>query len=181
VHAANQAFMSIENTPEDQLPPRVDLYAALVWIVIGGAIAVGAWNMDRLERMHINKYEAPGLVPGLLGAAMAVMGLVLAVRSIRRGALHPPGPARRFEDGRQLAWVFAATLLYALVLVGHGLPFWLATFVFVAGFILVFDADRQAGLGRRLAAQALRAGVYGACTSAIVTLVFEYIFLVRLP
>jgi len=173
--------MSIENTPQDELPPRVDLYAALIWIVIGGAIAAGAWNMDRLEHLHINKYEAPGLVPGLLGAAMLVLGGVLALRSVRRGALRPPGQAKAGEGGRRLAWVFAATLLYALVLVGHGIPFWLATFAFVAGFIGVFDADRQAGLGRGLAAQALRASVYGACTSAIVTLVFEHVFLVRLP
>jgi len=80
-----------------------------------------------------------------------------------------------------MAWVFGATMLYALVLVGHGIPFWLATFLFVAGFILAFDADRQADLGRRGPGTALRACVYGVCTSAVVTLVFEYVFLVRLP
>ena len=74
-----------------------------------------------------------------------------------------------------------ATLLYAGVLVGHGLPFWLATFVFVAGFIFWFDRERQAALGRTVAKQAALAAVYGACTSAVVTLVFEHVFLVRLP
>jgi len=173
--------MSIEQTPTDALPPRTDLFAALVWIVFGAAIAVGAWNMDRLEHRHINQYEIPGLVPGVLGAVIALLGLVLAARSIRQGALHAGVEARPHEGRKRLAWVFAATLLYALVLVGHGIPFWLATFLFVAGFILAFDADRQADLGRRVPAQALRACVYGVCTSAIVTLVFEFVFLVRLP
>jgi hypothetical protein len=173
--------MSIENTPEDALPPRTDLYAALLWIVFGGAIAVGAWNMDRLEHLHINRYEAPGLVPGVLGAVIFLLGLVLAMRSIGRGVLHPAFDAGPREGRRRLAWVFATTLLYALVLVGHGLPFWLATFVFVTGFILLFDAERQTALGRDFASRAWRAGVYGACTSAIVTLVFEQVFLVRLP
>jgi|JI8StandDraft_1071087.scaffolds.fasta_scaffold352721_1 hypothetical protein len=173
--------MSIENTPQDDLPARTDLIAALVWIVIGGAITSGAWTMDRLERLHINRYEAPGLVPGLLGAAIFVLGLVLAVRSVRRGALRAteaaPAPAGR----RHLALVLGATLLYALVLVGHGIPFWLATFVFVSGFILFFDAERQAELGRGKWAQAWRGLLYGACTSAVVTFAFEQIFLVRLP
>jgi hypothetical protein len=173
--------MSIEHTPADALAPRTDLYAALVWIVFGAAIAVGAWNMDRLEHRHINQYEVPGLVPGVLGAVIALLGLVLALRSIGRGGLRAAPEAPPHEERRRMASVFGATVLYALVLVGHGIPFWLATFVFVAGFILYFDAERQAGLGRRVPAQALRACVYGACTSAIVTLVFEYVFLVRLP
>ncbi len=173
--------MSIENTPQDELHPRTDLIAALIWIAFGGAITSGAWTMDRLERLHINRYEAPGLVPGVLGAVIFVLGLVLAVRSVRRGALRSPGPALQAHGRRDLALVLGATLLYALVLVGHGVPFWLATFVFVSGFILVFDAERQAGLGRGKAAQAWRAALYGACTSAVVTLAFEQIFLVRLP
>ncbi len=173
--------MSIENTPQDDLPPRTDFIAALVWIVIGGAITTGAWTMDRLERLHINRYEAPGLVPGILGAAIFVLGLVLAVRSVSRGALRDTMAAPHPEGRRDLAGVLVATLLYALVLVGHGIPFWLATFAFVSGFILFFDAQRQAELGRGKPAQAWRAAVYGACTSAVVTLAFEQIFLVRLP
>ena len=81
--------MSIENTPEDALPPRTDLYAAVAWIVFGAAVAIGAWNMDRLEHRHINPYEIPGLVPGVLGAVIVLLGVVLALRSLRRGALGP--------------------------------------------------------------------------------------------
>lgn len=173
--------MSIENTPQDDLPARTDLIAALVWIVIGGAITTGAWTMDRLERLHINRYEAPGLVPGLLGAAIFVLGLVLAVRSVRRGGLRSAAAGPVPEGRRLLALVLGATLLYALVLVGHGIPFWLATFAFVSGFILFFDAERQAELGRGKRVQAWRAALYGACTSAVVTFAFEQIFLVRLP
>ena len=46
---------------------------------------VGAWRMDRLEHLHINKYETPSLVPGLLGAAILMLGLVLAMRALARG------------------------------------------------------------------------------------------------
>jgi hypothetical protein len=174
--------MSTEIPRDDAPTPRADLYGALLWMAFGGAVAVGSWNMDRLERLHINRFEAPGLVPGVLGATIFLLGLALALRSVRRGALEPQAeqPLSR-GGGRRLAAVMAATLLYAVVLVGHGIPFWLATFVFVAGFILHFDRERQAGLGRDTAAQVWRAAAYGAATSAIVTLVFEQVFLVRLP
>jgi xanthine/uracil permease len=173
--------MSIEHTPEDASAPRADLVAALAWMAFGGAVAVGAWNMDRLERLHINRYEAPGLVPGVLGAVIFLLGLALALRSLRRGAFDADRVRRPLERGRHLAQVLVATLVYALVLVGRGLPFWFATFAFVTAFILHFDHERQAALGRRFAAQAWRAAVYGVATSGIVTLVFERIFLVRLP
>lgn len=173
--------MSIEDTPTDDLPPRTDLYTALATIVCGTAITVGAWTMDRLEHLHINKYEAPGLVPGLLGAAMLLLGLVLAMRSLRRGALNASSAPPPMEGRKRMAGVFGITLLYALVLVGHGIAFWLATFVFVSAFIFLFDAERQAGLGRARRQQLVRAFIYGLCTSAIVTLVFEHVFLVRLP
>ena len=178
--------MSIEIDPDEPLPPRIDLYSALAWIVFGGAIAVGAWRMDRLEHLHINKYEIPGLVPGLLGFAILVLGVMLAMRAISRGALAAQTtaaatPAPRESQTRYMALVFALTLFYALGLVGTGLPFWLGTFAFVAAFIFIFDRARQTELKRGTAKQIVLALVYGAATSAVVSLAFEKIFLVRLP
>ena len=174
--------MSIEIDPDEPLPPRLDLYCALAWMVFGGAVFVGSWRMDRLEHLHINKYEIPGLVPGILGAAVLVLGLVLALRAIARGALAAQAsPARGKSQARTMALVFALTLFYALGLVGTGLPFWLATFAFVGTFVFLFDRERQTGLGRSVPRQAMLALIYGAATSAVVSLSFEYIFLVRLP
>lgn len=174
--------MSIESAPDAGVSPRADLLSALAWIAFGAAVSIGAWRMDRLENLHINQYEIPGLVPGLLGAAIVLLGIVLAVRSLRRGALLPQGaPAARTRARAYLAMVLGAMLAYSLVLVGHGLPFWLATALFVAGFIFFFDRERQAGLGRGAPRQALLALAYGGATSAVVTLVFQEIFYVRLP
>ena len=73
----------------DEPSARADLVASALWITFGAAVAIGAWRMDRLERLNINPYEAPGLVPGLLGALIVLLGLALAGRSVRRGALRP--------------------------------------------------------------------------------------------
>jgi hypothetical protein len=172
--------VSIETPPEGEVAPRADLVSALLWMAFGGAVFIGAWRMDRLEHLHINKYEAPGLVPGILGAAVLLLGLMLAVRAVRRGALRPVAAANR-EGWGHMALVFAAMLAYSVVLVGHGLPFWLATGAFVAAFIFFFDRERQTALGRGTARQALLALVYGVTVSAVVSFAFQEIFYVRLP
>lgn len=175
--------MSMESVPEGQVSPRADLLSALAWVAFGLAVAIGAWRMDRLENLHINKYEAPGLVPFLLGVAIVVLGLGLALRALRQGALQPVGAPAAGRGGERLylALVVGAMLLYSLVLVGHGLPFWLATGLFVAAFIFFFDRERQAALGRGTGRQLLLALAYGAACSAIVSFAFERIFYVRLP
>ena len=174
--------MSIEIDPAAPLLPRADFYAALAWIVFGGAVAVGAWRMDRLEHLHNNRYEIPGLVPGLLGAAILLLGLALALRAVARGALGPQAPRTKgASQFRSMALVFALTLLYALGLVGTGVPFWLGTFAFVSVFIFIFDRERQSALKRGTPRQILLALIYAAATSAVVSLAFEKIFLVRLP
>ena len=50
-------------------PARADLYGGACWIVLGAAIAVGSWNMDRLERLGVSFYTAPGLMPGIRALA----------------------------------------------------------------------------------------------------------------
>jgi len=176
--------VSIESAPEGELSPCADLASACVWIVFGLAVAVYAWRMDRLEHMHINKYEIPGLVPGLLGAAIVLLGILLVLRSLKRMARHA-GPSTRSPQAKSergyMALVLGAMLLYSLVLVGHGLPFWLATGAFVAAFVYFFDRKRQTALGRSTGKQVLLALACGAATSAVVTLAFQDIFYVRLP
>lgn len=173
----------MESAPDAQVSPRADLISALVWVAFGGAVAIGAWRMDRLENLHINQYEVPGLVPGILGAFIVLLGLILAVRALRQGALRPAGAPRPAEGASRgfMVVVVAFLLAYSVALVGHGIPFWLATLLFVSGFILFFDRKRQAALGRSTGRQALLALVYGAAASAIVSLGFQEIFYVRLP
>ena len=176
--------MSIESEPDVEVSPRADLWSALVWAAFGAIVAVASWRMDRLENLHINKYEIPGLVPGLLGTAIVVLGVLLALRSIARGALKPvpPEPVEGQGESRiYMAIVLGAMLLYSLVLVGHGLPFWIVTAAFVSAFVFFFDRERQAALGRSTARQAALALACGVVTSGIVSFAFQEVFYVRLP
>jgi hypothetical protein len=166
----------------DQRPSALaDLLWSLVWIVLGAAIAYGSWTMDRLEVMHINPFTAPGLVPGILGGSLVIMGFLLMLRSVRAGALQLAGGLPEPQlDVKRLATAFLLCTGYAAGLVGHGLPFWAATTLFVAASIMIFRWPERRQNGT-LAKGALIAVACGAGTAAAVTAVFQEIFLVRLP
>jgi hypothetical protein len=170
---------------EERAAPRSDLKDALGWMAFGIAVLVGSITMDRLEHQHINPVTVPGLLPGLLGIAMILLGAVMGVRSLGRGALRqpvpPPGPDAREEHRR--VWITVALCIgYGVVLVGHGLPFWLASTIYVTISILVYRRISRDPVERRLGLRAwLQALVIGVLASCVTWLVFEELFLVRLP
>jgi hypothetical protein len=164
---------------EDKPSARADLLSALFWLLLGGGIVAGALRMDRLEQQGATLYTAPGLVPGLLGAAIALMGVLLAARSIARGALGERAPLWPGYNGR-LALSGVLMLAYAAGLVGHGMPFWLATWLFVAAYIAIFEWPMRTERKQRLRGVAM-ALLYGAATSFVVCYAFQEIFYVRLP
>ncbi|MBX9698762.1 MAG: hypothetical protein K2X74_04960, partial [Acetobacteraceae bacterium] len=62
---------------------RADQLFGLGWVVLGMAIAIGSWRMDRLEGQGVEPYAVPGLLPGMLGALLAAFGMALALRGWR--------------------------------------------------------------------------------------------------
>lgn len=157
---------------------RADTIWALIWIVFGAAVFYGSWTMDRLQALHINPYTAPGLVPGALGVGLIVLGAVLLVRSLRTDDAGSTTPAPLITP--RLLIAAALCVAYGVGLVGRGLPFWLTTilFVFVSIFVFRWSEHRAGGTLGRGAATAL---LCAAGAAAGITLVFQEIFLVRLP
>ena len=173
--------------PDRTLKARRNLHDALAWLILGGVILVASLSMDRLESQGINPYTAPGLLPGLLGVAMMCLGALLALRSLGEGALarhaHRAAlPGEPFGRHRQFMLVLALCLVFTAVLLGHGLPFWLAGAIFVSASVLTLQHPQrkaaQTRLGWRETATAVAIGL-GAGWA--ITLIFQSIFLVRLP
>ncbi|MBL0085245.1 MAG: tripartite tricarboxylate transporter TctB family protein [Ideonella sp.] len=174
------------SAPGDESPSaRGDLRQGLGWMALGVAVFIGSVTMDRLERQDVNPYTVPGLLPGLLGLAMVLLGGILALRSWRRGALQEAiaaHPADQHEQRRRVLIVMGLCLGYAVVLVGHGLPFWLASAIYVTGSILILDRMSREPEARRMSAgRVLKALVIGGGAGVITHLVFQSLFLVRLP
>jgi hypothetical protein len=161
---------------------RADFLTGLVFVALGLAAAVESLRMPRFEERSVDPYTVPGLVPGILGVIILILGAVLVVRSARAGGWRRAGGGTSWmQDAgvRRLLLAVGLCLGYAALLVGR-LPFWLATFLFVAGFVTLFEwplARTVAERSRRL----LFAALFAAAVSAAVTFVFRDLFLVRLP
>ncbi len=164
--------------------PRSDLRSALAWVAFGCAIVVGAWRMDRLAEQGATLHTAPGLWPGIIGALLALLGGVLVLRSYRR-ATHggwdaAEADATDYVPLPRFALATGLFFVYALLLVGRGLPFWLGTALFVSAFVWLFQLASRKAAGQQVrgAVVALACGVL---TALVVTVTFEQVFYVRLP
>ncbi|MDF0603224.1 tripartite tricarboxylate transporter TctB family protein [Psychromarinibacter sp. C21-152] len=155
-----------------------DRVTAVVLFVVGLAMAIGGWTMDRLEVRNIHPASIPGLVPIILGVLLAICAVLLWYSTTK----DPERGTREFmADGSwlRLALTGVSCVVYALVLVGW-LPFFWATAVFVSVFALIFTWPERA----EQKARALAIGgalVLGFAVAFGVSILFEQAFLVRLP
>ncbi len=161
------------------LPPRVDLYTAAVLLCFGLGVMALAWRMPTFVEQSHTGLTAPGIVPGFHATVISILAILLGLRALRRGALHRAAQGRALEhgDGRRLLTAAILGVLYAGVMVGR-LPFWAASALFVFAFAAAFEWEL--GPERRIRRLA-EAALLGLGTGIVVMLVFEKLFLVRLP
>lgn len=167
---------------EDEKPsPFADLLTGAVWLALAAAIVTGAWQMDRLSHLQASIYTAPGLVPGLLGCSIGFMAILLMARGARAGAFAQAAwPRVRLTDHWRLIAILVLSLTYAIGLIGHGLPFWLASALYVAAAVFVFQfADRRRN--GTLIRGGIFAVVFGLVSGLVIHYAFQDLFLVRLP
>jgi hypothetical protein len=176
------------STPHDSagaVTPRTDFIGAILWMALGSAILIGSITMDRLEKQDVNPYTIPGLLPGLLGIAMVLLGALLGLRSWQDGALTPAAEGNHqhgFAINKHLLLVLGLCLTFDVLLVGHGLPFWLAGALFVTVSILSLQHAQRKAAGQKLTLKTVvTALAIGVGAAGGITLVFQEIFLVHLP
>jgi len=163
---------------------KLDFVSAIVLLVFGIGVLVESLRMPRLEDLDINPYTVPGLVPGLLGVAIAACGLAMLIRSIVRGGWRL-GLTGQAAGGwlasaalRRSLVTLVLTLVYAGVLFPL-VPFVIATPIFV--FVFTVTAEWMA-LGRRPPALSLViALVIAVVAGVVIGYVFQNLFFVRLP
>jgi Tripartite tricarboxylate transporter TctB family len=166
-----------------------DRIGGLIWVAFGGAVVYGSWAMDRLQSLGIPPATAPGVVPGLLGIAFIIFGVILILRREPAAAggaetaasTEATAPAHRDElhwKRAALSWTLCMT--YGAVLLGRGLPYWVLTTAFLFLHILLLDETEQVPASPTLR-RLLTAAVIAPVMATVVMLVFQRIFLVRLP
>ena len=165
-----------------------DRIGGLIWVAFGGAVVYGSWAMDRLQSLGIPPATAPGVVPGLLGIAFIIFGVILLVR--REPAAAAAADAAAPADVRaaptdELHWKRAALswalcMIYGAVLLGGGLPYWVLTAAFLFLHILLLDETEAVPASPTLR-RLLTAAIIAPVVATVVMLVFQRIFLVRQP
>ena len=170
--------------PQRKSSARADLWQSIGWVALGGATLYESLRMDRLEHQDINPYTIPGLLPACLGVAMMLLGLLMAYRSVTRGALRlvdrDTNASGRRSDLPRIVFILTLCVGFAVGLVGHGISFWLAAALFITVMVVVLQYE-QLAQQRRLLRGGIKAAVIGLCAGVIITLVFQEFFLVRLP
>ncbi|SDQ16972.1 tripartite tricarboxylate transporter TctB family protein [Pseudovibrio sp. Tun.PSC04-5.I4] len=166
------------------LNTKADRISGYVFVALGLLVVIGSAAMPDFSNLGASWYEAPGLTPGILGLALTVSGILLATRT------QSPQPENGANDDmldlikdpisrRRIFATAGLCVFYASILIGL-IPFWLATalfiFVFTFSFEYFADPDRSRVLRKLVIALLL-----GLTASAAVTLLFQELFLVRLP
>jgi hypothetical protein len=167
-----------------------DRIGGLVWAVFGGAVVYGSWAMDRLESLKIPPATVPGLVPGLLGAGLIVFGLILLLRptdyvpGTESFATDLPKEDTPVTDSgfswKRLILSWTICMTYGGLLLGRGVHYWILTACFLAAHILLLD-DTDNVPARPDLNRIVLVAILAPVIATAVTLVFQYIFLVRLP
>ena len=115
---------------------------------------------------------------------MTILGALLAARSWRPqlfASAANRAPVNR-AGAKRLLLVLGLCLAFGVGLVGHGLPFWLAAAIFVTVAILSLQHRGSKSDGRTSSLRKfINAAAIGLGAGVAITIVFQEIFLVRLP
>jgi hypothetical protein len=128
--------------------------------------------MDRLANLGVKPFSAPGLLPGILGVFIVLLGIAMVLR----GKIQDHG----LVEWRRILLPLALCLGFAGGMVGRGIPFWVGAWIFIAVMIwtLQYRQRKVKGELRRLAAICASIGL---AASVAISLIFQELFLIRLP
>jgi hypothetical protein len=170
---------------EERNMPRADFITSIGLIAFGITVLVLSIQMPRFEEQGVNRFSVPGIVPGFLGSIVAVLGIVLFIRSIMRKGyklgLDGAAVSRFFKA--EITKRFAVTILVSVVygwgLIGR-INYEISTAIYIFAFIVIFDVKWKQGIKTQWK-KILVAFIIAVLVAGIVGTTFRRLFLVNLP
>jgi hypothetical protein len=170
---------------EERNMSRADFITSIGLMAFGTAVLVLSIQMPRFQDQGVNRFSVPGIVPGFLGSIIAVLGLVLFIRSIiQKGyKLGIDGAAVSRFFKAEMTKRFAVTILVS-VAYGWGLigrvNYEISTAIYIFAFIVIFDVKWRQGV-RTQWKKILIALIIAVLVAGVVGTTFRRLFLVNLP
>lgn len=164
--------------------PKADFYTSIVLMAFGILVLILSVRMPTMTEQSKNPYAAPGIVPGLLGATITFLSVIMFARAIRNGGHKRQinGEAVKgfftHQSTNRMVKTILICVLYTLLL--GRVNFVLLTTMFIFLFVLSFEYSFSESF-RAQARKVLMAAVLAIITSGAVYGVFFYLFLVNLP
>jgi len=165
--------------------PKADFVVSLLLMAFGVWIVIHSFQMPRFEELGANPFSVPGIVPGILGTIIFILSFIVFMRSLTRKGYRLglnratlTGFFRNASMQRMLLTILIC-IVYGIVLVGR-INYYLATFVFVLVFLILFQYRPSEGFPARRKTLVL-SFIQAVLTAGIVGAVFRYLFLVDLP
>ncbi len=165
--------------------PKADFVVSILLMCFGVWIVIHSLQMPRFKEVGANPFSVPGIVPGILGTVIFILSLVVFIRSLTRKGywlgLNRQTLKNFFQEislQRMLLTIFIC-IVYGILMVGS-LNYYLATFIFILVFLILFQllgSEDITARGKLLMLSVLQAVL----VAGIVGAVFRYLFLVDLP
>jgi hypothetical protein len=169
---------------EPKTMDKADFVTSLLLIIFGLAIVIISFRMPNYQELGANPYSAPGIVPIILGFILFVLGIILLSRSIIRKGYRISISFNRMillfkqESIKRLIITLCLSIAYIWLL--GKMNYFLLNSLFILLFILIFELNFK----KRIFEQ--KRTLFIAIAEAFIiagsiALVFQYVFLVRLP
>ena len=153
---------------------------AVFLAVLGLAMLVGGLQMDRLEIRHIHPGSIPGLVPMILGFFMLLCASLLFKSSISKSSSEDTkSTINTGNSTKNLILALVCCLTFALLFVGN-LPFIVSSTLFISIFGIVFSWSANADKRAKIKTVYISI-IVGVTAGTLISVMFQYGFLVRLP
>jgi hypothetical protein len=163
---------------------KADFVTSLLLTIFGLAIVVISIYMPTYKELGANPYSAPGIVPTVLGFILFVLGVILLSRSIIRKGYRISISLNKiillFKQEAIQRLIITLCLSFACVWLLGKINYFLLNSLFILLFILIFELDFKKSIFEQ------KRTLYIAVAEAFIiagsiALVFQYVFLVRLP
>lgn len=169
----------------EQLMPKADFITSILLMIFSLSVIIISIRMPRMQELGANPYSAPGIVPGFLGVIIFILSLALCIKAVLKNGytidLHQKTIRTFFQDQATIRVLVTLliSIIYGVGFLGN-IPYILATFLYVAGFIMLFEYRRDQSFYAQKKT-VMVAIIQAILVTASVAVVFRYLFLVNLP